>query len=189
MPPTASSASTADKGGGRAAATTNAIIEAAMREIVRCKIISMTVNDDDGINVVTMINADNGSSFGPTIAGAHLVSVADAPSGPARPRPALGFSVGLLMAVIAAAMLAFVLIRQCSLRGSNSCKRMTDGVEDEEWGGEAEGGTITVSDSRTEKTEETRTRLSPRIMAEEKGGMVVRPTLSTRQTMMTMTTG
>jgi hypothetical protein len=53
MSPTASSESAAGKGGGGAAATTNLIIKAAMREIVRRGIISMTVNDGDGINVVT----------------------------------------------------------------------------------------------------------------------------------------
>jgi hypothetical protein len=52
-PPTALSASAAGEGGGGAAATTNAIIEAAMREIVWRGIISMTVNDDKGINVAT----------------------------------------------------------------------------------------------------------------------------------------
>ncbi len=52
-PPTALSASAAGKGGGGAAATTNAIIKAAMREIVRRGIISMTVNDDEGIEVAT----------------------------------------------------------------------------------------------------------------------------------------
>jgi hypothetical protein len=52
-PPTASSARATGEGGGGAAATTNAIIEAAMREIVRRGIISMTVNGDDGIDVVT----------------------------------------------------------------------------------------------------------------------------------------
>jgi hypothetical protein len=38
----------------------------------------MTVNDNDGINVVTMINANNRSWFGPTIVGAHLALVVDA---------------------------------------------------------------------------------------------------------------
>jgi hypothetical protein len=45
------------------------------------------------------------------ITGAHLALVVDAQSGPAAPRLALGVSVGLLIAVIAAALLAFVLIR------------------------------------------------------------------------------
>ncbi len=35
------------------AVTRKAIIEAAMREIFQCRIISMTVNNDNGINVVT----------------------------------------------------------------------------------------------------------------------------------------
>ncbi len=52
-PPTALSASAVGEGGGRGAARTNAIIEAGMRKIVRRRIISMTMNDDDGINVVT----------------------------------------------------------------------------------------------------------------------------------------
>ncbi len=110
---------------------TNAIIEVAMRETVWCRIISMTVNDNNSINIVTMVNANNGSLFGLTIAGAHLASVVDMPSGPAGPRPALGVSIGLSMAIIAAALLAFVLIRQCSLHRSNSCKRTTDRVEEE----------------------------------------------------------
>jgi hypothetical protein len=72
------------------------------------------------------------------IMGAHLASVADAPSCPAGPQPALGVSVGLSIAVIAAALLAFVLIIRRSLRRSNSRERTTDGVEEEEWG--VEGG-------------------------------------------------
>ena len=39
-----------------------------MREMVQRRIISVTVNNDNGINGVAMINADGGSSFGPTIA-------------------------------------------------------------------------------------------------------------------------
>jgi hypothetical protein len=98
--PTASSASAAGKGVGGVAVTMNAIIEAVMREIIQRGIISMTMNKDDGINVVMMINAQGGSLFGPTIAGAHLALVTDVPSSPAGLRPALGVSVRLLMAIV-----------------------------------------------------------------------------------------
>ncbi len=90
MPPMASSASATGKGGGGAAVTKNAIIKASMREIVQRGIISMTMNNNDGIDIMTMINANNGSLFGPTIAGVHLALVADAPSGPTGLQPALG---------------------------------------------------------------------------------------------------
>ncbi len=100
----------------------------------------MTVNDDDSINIVTMIDADTRFLFGPMITGVHLALVADVPSGMAGPRPALGVSIGLSMAVIPAALLAFVFIRQCSLHRSNSCKRMANGVDEEEWGGGSGGG-------------------------------------------------
>ncbi len=61
--------------------------------------------------------------------------VADALYGPAGPQPALRVSVRLSMAIIAAALLAFILIRRCSLRRSNSCERTINGVEEEVWGG------------------------------------------------------
>ncbi len=111
MPPTALSASATGEGGGRATATMNRIIEAAMREIVQCGIISMTVNDNNSIDVVMMINANNGSLFGPMIAGAHLASFADALSGPVGPRLVLGVFARLLSAVIVAGLPAFILIR------------------------------------------------------------------------------
>ncbi len=58
-----------------------------------------------------MIEAHNRSLVGPTIVGAHLALVVDAPSGPAGPRPACGVSDRLSIAIIAMALLAFVLIR------------------------------------------------------------------------------
>ncbi len=107
------------------------------------------------------------------IAGAHLASVADAPSGLAGPRPALGVSVGLSMAVINAALLAFVLIRRRSFCRSNSRERTTGGVEEEEGGGGGGEGYHHGVGLEDGENRETRARSSPRVVAEEGGGMVV----------------
>jgi hypothetical protein len=146
-----------DDDNGTTVVATNAIVEAEMRDIVRRGILSATANDDDGgIDVAAMIDDAGGSSPGPAIAWARLASVAggrrgvaaDASTGRAgaaapvasdRNGAVVGVSVGLsTMAVVAAALLAFVLaIRRRSRRSSNS-------REEEEWGGggveEEEGG-------------------------------------------------